>query len=244
MRHVAPAARVGICHDVAHVVPGSDAAADHEAAVRYDGAMHRWFLDPSFGRGYPADMVAWYDRFGLLDGLDPGAVDGQRPPDVLGLNYYRRERVVAAHPEADWGIGARVLPAEGACTGLGWEIHPDGLRATLARLARDYAPRAVAVTENGASFGDEAAVDGEVDDRDRVEYLASHLDAAAAAIEDGVPLVGYFAWSLLDNFEWSMGYGARFGLVHVDFASQRRTVKASGEWYRRLLAAGSQPRVD
>jgi beta-glucosidase len=237
IRAEARSARIGISHDVAHVAPASDEAADLEAVVRYDGAMHRWFLDPSFGRGYPADLVAWYDGLGLLEGIDPAAVAGQVPPDVLGLNYYRLERVAAAPPEGDWAVGARLLDAEGPATGLGWEIHPDGLRATLARIARDYAPRAVAVTENGASFGPEVPADGVVDDPERTAYLADHLAAAADALEGGVPLIGYFAWSLLDNFEWAMGYGTRFGIVHVDYASQRRTVKSSGHWYRSLLAA-------
>ena len=205
--------------------------------MRYDGAMHRWFLDPTFGRGYPADLVEWYQGLGLLDGIDPDAVAGQTPPDVLGLNYYRRERIVAARPSAGWGIGADVLPPTGARTGLGWEIHPDGLRAVLARITRDYAPKAIAVTENGASFGDEAVVDGSVQDPERRDYFATHLQAAADAIGEGVPLIGYFAWSLFDNFEWSMGYGSRFGIVHVDFASQHRAVKWSGQWYRALLAA-------
>ncbi len=236
VRAAAPAARVGICHDVAHLEPGSDRPQDLQAVVRYDGAMHRWFLDPSFGRGYPSDLVSWYDGLGLLDGIDPDAVAGAPPLDFLALNYYRRERIVATPPEPDWGIGARALEATGDRTGNGWEIHPDGLRSTLVRIQREYAPRAIAVTENGATFSDEVAADGRVVDADRLRYLASHVEAAGAAIAEGVPLIGYFAWSLLDNFEWGLGYGTRFGIVHVDFATQRRTVKASGQWYRALLA--------
>jgi beta-glucosidase len=233
----APGARVGIGHDVAYVEAATDRPDDVAAAIRYDGAMHRWFLDPSFGRGYPADLVAWYDALGLLDGLDLEAVANPPALDLLAVNYYRRERIVASPPEPDWGIGARVLPAVGDRTANGWEIHPDGLRATLVRLAREYSPPAIAVTENGATFEDVVGDDGSVNDVERLRYLASHVDAAAAAIAEGVPLIGYFAWSLLDNFEWALGYGTRFGIVHVDFGTQRRTLKASGEWYRALLTA-------
>jgi len=235
-------ARVGTCHDVAHLEPGGDSTEDLEALVRYDGAMHRWFLDPTFGRGYPADLVDWYGRLGMLDGLDLDAVADSPPIDFLAVNYYRRERIVAAPPDPAWGMGARVLEARGERTGNGWEIHPDGLRATLARIQRDYAPPAIAITENGATFPDVVAPDGSVDDADRLRYLVAHVEAASMAIAEGVPLIAYFAWSLLDNYEWALGYGTRFGIVHVDFATQRRTLKASGKWYRRLLAAGGDRR--
>ena len=237
LREVVPQARIGIAHDINYAVAGSDRPEDAAALVRYDGAMNRWFLDPSFGRGYPADLVEWYQGIGLLKGLDLEAVVDTPPLDFLALNYYRRERVVAAPVEKDWGMGATVLRAEGPQTAVGWEIDPDGLRQTLVRLARDYGPPAIAISENGAAFPDVVGPDGAVDDPKRRDYYAAHLAAAAAAIEDGVPLVGYFAWSLMDNFEWALGYGTRFGIVHVDFETQRRTVKASGAWYRDLVAA-------
>ena len=238
LRAEVPAARIGIAHDIAHLEPGTRREEDAAALVRYDGAMHRWFLDPTFGRGYPADLVAWYDALGMLEGLDLAAVAGSPPIDFLGLNYYRRERIVASAPDAGWGIGARALEGSGEVTAVGWEIHPEGLRATLGWITRDYAPPAIAVTENGATFPDTVAADGAVEDPERLRYYVGHIGAAADAIADGVPLIGYFAWSLLDNFEWALGYGTRFGIVHVDFATQRRTVKASGRWYRDLLAAG------
>ena len=240
LRDAAPGVRIGIAHDVAHLEPGGDRAEDLAAVIRYDGAMHRWFMDPTFGRGYPIDLVEWYDRLGLLEGLDLDEVANPPPLDFLALNYYRRERIVAAPPEADWGIGARVCPAVGDRTANGWEIHADGLRATLARIANDYGAPEVAITENGATFDDSVSGDGTVDDPARLRYFASHIGAAAAAIEEGVPLIGYFAWSLLDNFEWALGYDTRFGIVHVDFATQLRTLKASGKWYRALLASGAR----
>jgi beta-glucosidase len=241
LRAEVPNARIGIAHDLAHLEPGSSSADSAEALIRYDGAMHRWFLDPTFGRGYPADLVAWYESLGMLDGLDLAAVEDAPPIDLLALNYYRRERIVASPPTPAWGIGAEVLPPAGDRTANGWEIEPDGLRATLVRLSRDYEPPAMAVTENGATFEDPVGADGSVDDPDRLAYLASHIAAGADAIAEGVPLVGYFAWSLLDNYEWALGYGTRFGIVHVDFATQRRTVKSSGRWYQELLAASRRP---
>jgi beta-glucosidase len=237
IRGSVPHARIGIAHDIAHLEPGGNGAADLEAVVRYDGAMHRWFLDPTFGRGYPSDLVAWYDALGMLEGLDLAAVADPPPLDFLAVNYYRRERIVAAPPEPDWGIGAIALDAVGDRTANGWEIHADGLRATLGRIWRDYGPPAVAITENGASFLDAVGADGSVDDPDRLRYLAAHLEASSAAIAQGIPLIGYFAWSLFDNFEWALGYASRFGIVHVDFTTQHRTVKASGHWYRALIAA-------
>ena len=235
IRAAAPQALVGVCHDVADVVPGSDTEPDVAAAGRQDGAMHRWFLDPTFGRGYPADMVAWYERHGFLDGLDLGAVRRAEPIDFLAVNYYRRERVAAAPVRPEWGIGARVLDGVGEHTGNGWEIWPDGLRSVLARINADYRPARIAITENGATFPDPPPVDGSVADGDRRHYLARHLAAVADACAGGVPIEAYFVWSLLDNFEWGEGYGHRFGIVHVDFETQRRTLKDSGRFYAEVI---------
>jgi beta-glucosidase len=236
IRAASAAARVGICHDVADLVAASADPADAEALSRHDQAMRGWFLGPTFGRGYPAELASWYDRHGFLDGIDPEAVATAEPIDFLALNYYRRERIASAPATNEWGIGSRVIDEVGEHAGNGWEIWPDGLRAVLGRIHADYAPREIAITENGATFPDIPNPDGEVDDVERRSYLARHLGAAADAIEDGVPLIGYFAWSLLDNFEWALGYDTRFGLVRVDFETQRRIVKASGAWYRDLIA--------
>ena len=239
IRHAARAAnvKVGICHDVADLVAGASGEDDADAVQRQDGAMHRWFLDPSFGRGYPVDMVAWYERHGFLNGLDLGAVASAEPLDFLAVNYYRRERVVDAPVRDDWGVGARVLDLVGEHTANGWEVWPDGLRAVLDRIDRDYGPVEMAVTENGATYADAVAHDGTVPDLERLRYLERHVGAVADARDGGVPVTAYFVWSLFDNFEWGEGYAHRFGIVHVDFATQRRTVKASGQWYAGLIAA-------
>jgi len=150
--------------------------------------------------------------------------------DFLGINYYMRH-VVKASAEAQ--LGYDVLPPSGALTEMGWEVYPDGLREILERAHRDYRPGAIYVTESGAAYPDEP--DGE--DTARVEYLHDHFSAAADAVEGGVPLQGYFVWSLLDNFEWHFGFTKRFGLAYVDYESQSRTLKASGRFYRSVTTA-------
>jgi beta-glucosidase len=223
-------ARVGIALNLSPCDPASDAPADLDAAARMDGYLNRWFLDPLFGRGYPKDMLdlygAYFDRGRELEGYD-GRLD------FLGVNYYAR-RIVRA------GTGPlradRVEPQRAERTAIGWEVHPLSLRKLLVRLHHEYAPAHLYITENGAAY-DDTVVDDRVTDPDRVSFLARHFDAAAGAIADGVPLRGYFIWTLMDNFEWAHGTSKRFGIVHTDYATQRRRVKASGEWYRRLIAA-------
>jgi beta-glucosidase len=205
------------------------------AALRHDGALHRWFLDPTFGRGYPADVATWYEAHGFLDGIDPEAVRAAEPIDFLAVNYYRRERVVDAPVRDGWGIGSAVLEDGGERSGNGWEVWPDGLREVLVRVRDDYAPSEMAVTENGATYDDPAPVGGTVADEPRRSYLERHLLALADARDAGVPVEAYFVWSLFDNFEWAEGYAKRFGVVHVDFATQARTVKASGRFYADVL---------
>jgi beta-glucosidase len=134
-----------------------------------------------------------------------------------------------------------VPAANGDLTAMGWEIYPEGLYDVLTRVHRDYAPTSIYVTENGAAFPDIQGHDGSVRDPERIEYMSGYLDAVAQALDDGVPIHGYFVWSLLDNFEWSLGYGRRFGVVYVDYPTQERIPKSSFGWYRDLIAAA---RVD
>ena len=236
IRAAVPSANIGVCHDVAHVVPATDAPEDVAASLRYRQGIHDWFLGPTFGRGYPAELVAWYEQHGFLDGLDLAAVDKAERIDFLALNYYRPDRIKVAAVRDTWGFGAAGLEGVGELAGNGWEILPEGLHAVLRWVNDTYRPPAIAITENGSSFPDHVAPDGSINDEERRSYLERHLAAAADAIADGVPLTAYFAWSLMDNFEWALGYGTRFGIVHVDYATQRRTLKASGRWYRNLIA--------
>jgi beta-glucosidase len=244
IRSGAPAARVGTALNLHHIEPASQSDADLAAARLHDGTANRWFLDPVMGRGYPRDVVAAYEP--LFEGVDVGELDEGMPPiDVLGVNYYTRH-VVRAPVDGETldGFDGAVMTNGGLpLTEMGWEIHPDGLRLLLERLHTEYAPPAIAITENGAAFPDVADADGAVQDAVRVAYMRDHLAATAQAIEAGVPVIGYFAWSLMDNFEWGFGYERLFGVVHVDYATQRRTVKASGRWYRDLISAGGSAPV-
>jgi beta-glucosidase len=175
-----------------------------------------------------------------LYGIDIPAAAGDMetiaaPLDFLGVNYYFRQ-VIAADPTVAT-LGFRQVPVEGAVTtALGWEVHPDGLAETLLRLTHEYDAQALYVTESGSAWDDEPDADGFVADHERAVYLVDHVDAVADAVAQGAPVRGYFAWSLLDNFEWAYGYWPRFGLAHVDYATQRRTMKLSGRTYADLIA--------
>jgi beta-glucosidase len=226
-------ARVGLAMDVNQVAPASESDQDRAAAAQWSSARDAWFLDPLFGRGYPELGLDAHRRAGHLDGVD--LTDPPRGDlDYLGLNYYRRDSVRALSDRPfDWEIGA--LPGSDQ-TQMDWHIAPEGLRDTLIDLHRTYAPAEIVVTENGAAFPDTVDPDRRVRDEARRDYLARHIAAAAEALAAGVPVTGYHVWSLLDNYEWSLGYSRRFGVVHVDFATQRRTPKDSARWYQGLIA--------
>lgn len=233
LRRNAPDAQVGIVQVLAHVDPASDSPADVAAAREVDGSSNRWFLDPIFRGEYPADMLEVYgaDAPPVQDG-DLQAIAA--PIDFLGVNNYFRH-IVAAGVN---GEGPRTIrPSEGQLTEMGWEVYPHGLYQVLVRVAEDYAPAAMYVTENGAAFGDVRVHDGQVRDPERRDYISAHLDAVARAVADGAPVRGYFVWSLLDNFEWAQGYSKRFGIVYVDFATLERVPKESFYWYRDFIAA-------
>jgi beta-glucosidase len=223
-----------------------DDPADVAAARLVDGLRDRIFLDPVFGRGYPADVLAVARRFGELDWLHEGDEDRIAAPiDLLGVNYYS-PHVVAAHPgqPADPAYPGTedigFLAPPGPVTAMGWQIEPAGLTELLVRLATDYPGVGVWITENGAAF-DDRADGGEVADPDRVHYLDGHLRAVHAAISRGVDVRGYLVWSLLDNFEWAEGYRKRFGIIYVDYPSQTRVLKDSALWYRGVISRNGLP---
>ncbi|WP_306474102.1 GH1 family beta-glucosidase [Streptomyces sp. Ru87] len=239
-------ARAGIAYSLFPHTPATGGEADRAAAYASDGYVNRWFLDPVHGRGYPEDMRAHWERAaGPLDFVHDGDLDTiATGSDFIGVNYYTR-RIVSAVP-ADSGDGPwpwrveRGRP-EVPRTDLNWEIVPDDLTALLLRLHHDHPGVPLMVTENGGVFGDGPGEDGAVHDSRRTAFLHAHLAAVHAAIEAGAPVEGYYHWSFIDNFEWAMGYRPRFGLVHLDRATQRRTVKDSGHWYARAAAAGAIP---
>lgn len=226
-------AQIGITLSLHPIIPASSSDADAKAAERHDGSRNRWFLDPLYGRGYPSDVLKLLgdDAPDIREG-DLAAIAAKT--DFLGVNYYFPE-VVADAPGAG-PIATRVIEREGVeRTAFGWEVSPGGMVDLLQRIQRDWNPAAVYLTENGSTFDDKVLPDGSICDVERRSYLARHLVAALEAIKSRVPLKGYFAWSLLDNFEWAEGYVRRFGLTYVDYKTQTRTLKASGQWYADFL---------
>jgi beta-glucosidase len=231
IRRAAPGAQVGITLNLHHAYPHAPTPEDEAAAWQVDGEGNRWFLDPIFRGSYPADLL---ERNALVA---PLVRDGDleaiaAPLDFLGVNNYFRF-VVGADP----GGPRLVRNPEAQHTEMGWEVYPDGLHRLLVRVAQDYAPPAIYVTENGAAFGDVRVHDGSVHDPERTAYLEAYVDAMSRAVEDGAPVKGYFVWSLLDNFEWAHGYSKRFGLVYVDYPTLERVPKDSFHWYRRHIAS-------
>ncbi|MFT4083525.1 MAG: GH1 family beta-glucosidase [Nocardioides sp.] len=240
---------------------------DIDAARRVDATFNRVFLDPLFRGGYAADLLddtahLTYAGREWTGVIRPGDLDLiAQPLDVLGVNYYRRE-AVSAHPHADLS-GSRIdhpsrptsSPYPGSefvtqprrpgapVTGMDWDVAPDGLTRLLLRLADDYAAPPLYITENGAAYDDEVTPDAAIHDPERTAYYAAHLRAVHDAMTQGADVRGYFAWSLLDNFEWAYGYRHRFGLVHVDFDTQKRTPKDSAWFYARVAATGKLERT-
>jgi beta-glucosidase len=230
--------QVLIANNCTPVRPASDAAEDLAAADAYDTLHNRLFNDPLLAGRYP-DLSA----FGVDAGLGGAVRDGDldligAPLDALGVNYYNPTRIKAP-ASADTGLPFEEAPVEGyRRTAFGWPVVPDGLRELLVGLKARYPGLPpVHITENGCSTEDVVAADGTIDDADRIDYLAGHLQALDTAVAQGVDVRGYFTWTLLDNFEWAEGYHQRFGLVHVDHTTQVRTPKASFTWYRDLIRA-------
>jgi beta-glucosidase len=212
--------------------PQSASQRDHRAAARLDVLWNRMFLDPLFRGHYPEEGLRFLRRRGII--VDPLPSDLERiaaPIDLLGLNVYTRSVVAARR---DPLLGARFIPTPGPTTAMGWEIYPPALYETL-RLAASYTDLPLYIAENGAAFNDEVKADGSIDDQDRIAFLDSYIAEARRAIADGINLKGYFLWSLLDNFEWEEGYQRRFGIIHIDFPSGRRTLKRSAHWYHDLI---------
>lgn len=240
IRRNAPGAEAGIVLNYTASIPASNSPADQRAARLFDGYFNRWFTDPVYGLGYPVDMVAEYSAAGFLpDGLafvQPGDLELlAAPTDFLGVNYYTRAVLTGGEKPGDW----REVFYDEPRTEMGWEIYPEGLYKLLLRLHSHYSVPKLYITESGVSYLDGPGPDGRVRDERRIDYLRRHFAAAQAAIGAGVPLAGYFVWSLLDNFEWDRGYTQRFGIVHVDYETQKRTPKDSFHWFRDVIAANA-----
>ena len=219
-------AKLGIVLNLAHAMPATDSPADLAKTYMDDARARRWYTDPLFKGVYPQEIL---DELGadapLVESGDMAHI--ATPMDYLGVNYYTRHMASAGEP---FDAKARGLPVND----MGWEIYPQGLTDLLVRLHQDYTLPPVFITENGGAFKDPITA-GQIHDTDRTDYLKTHIAAVANAYRLGVPMAGYMVWSLMDNFEWSSGYAKRFGIVHVDYATQARTLKDSAIWYSAFL---------
>ena len=216
-------------------------ASDQEAVRIIDGLSNRLFLDPLFKGQYPADMLEHMSRFTDLSYIADGDLATINAPiDVLGINFYQPAYVSAkpgapASPEQPGSEGIAFHAPDGPVTDMNWRIEPSALTGLLKRINDDYPGVPLLITENGAAYPEVPSADGEVHDARRVDYLDGHLRACHDALAAGVDLRGYFVWSLMDNFEWAEGYRKRFGVVHVDYTTQKRTLKDSAKWYREVI---------
>jgi beta-glucosidase len=219
-------APLGIVLNLAHTEPATSSEADMARALLDDAMGRRWYTDALFRGSYPQIAL---DALGAdAPKVEPGDMAHiATPMDYLGVNYYTR---AVASADGSFDPKKSGLPL----TAMGWEVYPRGLTELLLTLHREYTLPPVYITENGAAF-DDAVEAGKVHDPRRIEYLQTHIAAVADAMDRGVPVAGYMVWSLLDNFEWSSGYARRFGIVHVDYATQRRTPKDSAQWYREFV---------
>jgi beta-glucosidase len=241
-----------------------DDPADVDAARRIDAQFNRIFLDPILRGAYPEDLLEDVAPYGLLDHVRDGDLEIiSTPIDALGVNYYHGE-LVGAHPAPGARVGEAPVErptsspfpaADGVhnhprglpVTSMDWEVQPEGLTRLLLRLQEEYTgPAGVAlyVTENGAAYDDVPDENGFVQDDERLQFFDVHLRAAHEAIQRGVDLRGYFAWSLMDNYEWAWGYHKRFGIVRVDYDTLQRTPKASARWYAEVARTGALPALD
>ena len=231
------AGEIGIALNLMGRLPQTQEARDLEAARRADGYLNRWFIEPiQLGR-YPQDMIDWYRSKGVV--LPPFAPEAlalmSQKLDFIGLNYYNDFWVKddPSHWPVDFSI---VHSGQLPLNDRSWPVTESGFRDMLLRMTREYGVNRIVITENGTSFHDIVNLDGEVVDDARIDYLRRHLRAMHEAMEQGANIDAYFLWSLYDNFEWANGYDCRFGIVHIDFATQKRTVKRSGRWYSRVAA--------
>ena len=224
-------AKVGIVINVTPAVPATDSEDDHRAATLADGFDNRWFLNPVFGQTYPADVIEALGKSPQIAAGDMTLIN--QPMDFLGVNFYFRQ-TISSNPQGSPLPIKNIRRDNVKRTAMDWEVHAPAFEEILTRIHRDYKPREIYITENGSAWND-VMVAGEIDDQERISYLQSHLEAMFAAEKLGAPICGYFAWSFMDNFEWAYGYDKRFGLVYVDYNSQKRTPKKSAHFYRDLL---------
>ena len=229
IRSVASDLRVGIVLNLTPAIPLNEK--DELAAKYADGFDNRWYADPVFKGSYPQDIVEGFGKEVPIHAGDMQSISA--PLDFLGINFYTRQTVTL--DESAKPLPYRPVMVDGVeRTAMGWEVHPESLTNIIMRVHRDYAPKEIYITENGSAW-DDSVINDKVDDPRRVSYLERHLDAMLAAKAQGAPVHGYFAWSLMDNFEWAFGYSKRFGIVYVDYETQKRIPKSSALYYRERI---------
>jgi len=231
--------RIGLVVNLEPKYPASDAAADRAATARADAYMNRQYLDPVFLKRYPDELREIFGEAWPEWPAEDFALIAQ-PIDFLGVNYYTRN--VTRSDANAWPLrAAPVRQSRATYTETGWEVFAQGLTDMLLQVKERYGNPPLYITENGAAFFDPPTAErGRVEDPLRVDYLRQHIRAIHAALQSGVDLRGYFVWSLLDNMEWSLGYAKRFGIVHVDFANQKRTPKESARFYSQVIASNGR----
>ncbi len=245
IRETLPEARVGIALDCRPTRPAGEGAEDDNR--HFDGFRNRWFFDPVFGRGYPQDMVESYESAGRLpDGIEGlvGTDDLEKiavPIDFLGINYYTTIAIGEGVTEVEVTEGPVGPDPPSGFTEMGWRVDSEGLEDFLARVDADYGPGSIMITENGASYSDGPGPKGRIADQRRIDYLDRHIDAVFRARERGIPVDGYYVWSLMDNLEWVHGFSQRFGVVWVDHQTQQRSPKDSFYWYRDRIQRARSP---
>ena len=226
---------IGIALNLSPAYPATESAADKAATLRFDGFMNRWFLNSVMRGAYPEDMLAFYREKLEVPDIQTGDIElmSANLSDFLGVNYYSRSVVRSSDQEPVLELEIVENRDEGWATN--GEVFPQGLYDLLLRLDREYDHPLLYITENGASFGEGRVVNGNIEDNRRREYLERHFDSASRAISRGVSLQRYYVWSLFDNFEWIFGYSRRFGLIYVDFKTQKRIWKESAIWYKDVI---------
>ena len=250
MKGVRPKATVGTAFSMSPMEPASASKADHEAAERAHLWQNVWFLEAALNGKYPDAFVGLKTE---MLGVQQGDMEKVRAPlDFIGINNYFRQMVTATRPSGfNLNPISKIFPADvkvggdtGPKTDMGWEVYPHGLYEIVMRITKDYKKPVIEITENGCAYGDAPGKNGVDTDTRRIAYYRGYLRELAQAIKHGADVRGYHAWSLMDNFEWAEGYSKRFGLVYVDFKSQKRTVKESGKWYAKVAAGNALPAAE
>ncbi len=236
--HTKAGTQIGIALNFTPMYPADDTPETAQAVARADALSNRWFIEPLYKGAYPEHL---FENMGVhpppMQDNDLAVIS--TPLDFLGVNNYSRA-VVRGNPAKPDGIEFVASIPGASYTEMDWEIYPQAIGDLLARLHKEYGVPSLLVTENGAAFDDVVGSDGEVNDSRRIKYLREHISSVGRVLEQGVPIQGYLVWSLLDNYEWAEGYSKRFGIVYVDYATQKRTIKESGHWYTALIETHRQ----